>query len=149
MGERVELAPLTYAVFEKEWLAQIGEGAEARLPQSRFLVIRLSVTSGAASETYVPNLTLDDDTGGTCSESNNGDGVSGWIGYLRSIKPAETLQGSIVFDCAPKHYRLKLVSDAGRAAYVEIPLSFESPGTGLDILPKAKTDKAGELAHPK
>jgi len=149
MGERVELPPLTYAVFEKEWLAQLGEGAEARLPQNRFLVIRLSVTSGAAAETYVPNLTLDDDAGNTCSESNNGEGVQHWLGYLRSIKPAETLQGNIVFDCVPKHYRLKVVSDEGKAAYVEIPLSFESEAPPVDILPKARTDATGNLAHPK
>jgi hypothetical protein len=149
MGERVELAPLTYAVFEKDWLAQLGEGADARLPQNRFLTIRLAVTSGASSETYVPNLTLDDDAGGSCAESNNGDGVSHWLGYLRSIKPAETLQGSILFDCVPKHYRLKLISDTGKAAYVEIPLSFENPSTGIDLLPKPKSDKTGDLAHPK
>jgi hypothetical protein len=150
MGERVELAPLTYAVFEKNWLAQLGEGTEARLPQNRFLVIRLTVTSGAAGETYVPNLSLDDDAGNSCAESNNGDGVLHWIGYLRSIKPAETLQGSIVFDCAPKHYRLKLVSDTGKAAYVDIPLSFETETTGIDLLPKPKgNDSTGNLAHPK
>ena len=149
MGERVELPPLTYAVFEKNWLAQLGDGAEARLPQNRFLLIRMSVTSGANVETYVPNLTLDDDSLNTCAESNNGEGVQHWMGYLRSIKPAETLQGDIVFDCAPKHYRLKLVSDEGKAAYVDIPLSFEGEGTGVDILPKLKNDRTGTLAHPK
>jgi hypothetical protein len=149
MGERIELAPLTYAVFENEWLAQLGEGTGARLPQNRFLVIRLSVTSGAGGETYVPNLTLDDDAGNSCGESSNGDGVQNWIGYLRPIKPAETLQGNIVFDCAPKHYRLKLTGDQGKAAYVEIPLSFESDTTGPDILPKSGNEGTGNLAHPK
>jgi hypothetical protein len=149
MGERVELPPLTYAVFEKDWLPQLGEGSDARFPQNRFLLIRLSVTSGANAETFVPNLTLDDDAGGSCTENNNGEGVPHWIGYLRPIKPAEALQGDIVFDCAPKHYRLKLASAEGKAAYVDIPLSFESESPSLDLLPKPKNDGTGSLAHPK
>jgi hypothetical protein len=149
MGERVEVTPLVYAVFDKQWLPQLGDGPDARLPQNRFLVIRLSVTSGASGETYVPNLTLDDDAGGSCTENNNGEGVPHWIGYLRPIKPAEALQGDIVFDCAPKHYRLKLASAEGKAAYVDIPLSFESESPSLDLLPKPKNDGTGSLAHPK
>jgi hypothetical protein len=149
MGERVELPPLAYTVLEKEWPAQLGEGPDARLPQNRFLLIRLSVTSAANAETYVPDLTLDGDAGNSCAESNNGDGVQHWLGYLRPIKPGQTLEGDIVFDCAPKHYRLKLVNEEGKGAYVDIPLSFESDSKGFDILPKAKGDGTGGLAHPK
>jgi hypothetical protein len=127
-------------------LPQLGDGPDARLPQNRFLLVRISVTSSAGAETYVPNLTLEDDAGGTCSESSNGEEVPHWIGYLRSIKPADTLQGDVVFDCVPKHYRLKLVNEGGRGAYVDIPLSFETESPGVDVLPK--DDKTGNLAHP-
>jgi hypothetical protein len=149
MGDRIDLAPLTYAVFEKQWGAQLGNGPEARLPQNRFLTIRISVTSGANAESYVPNLNLEDDAGGSCAESNNGDGVQHWIGYLRPIKPADTLQGNLLFDCAPKHYRLKVANAEGKAAYVDIPLSFEGEGTGLEALPQPKTDSQDSLAHPR
>jgi len=153
MGQRVEVLPLVYAVYEKQWLAQLGSGPGAILPQNRFLLIRITVTSGATEESYVPSLTLDDDAGNSCKEIGSGEAVSEvphWIGSLRAIKPADTLQGNLLFDCAPKHYKLKLTSEQGRAAYVDIPLSFDSDGPGVDILPKSeKSDKQGDLSHPK
>jgi hypothetical protein len=139
MGERAVVAPFTYAVYEKQWLAQLGTGPEARLPQNRFLLVRISATNGGGAEAYVPNLALEDDAGNTCSEANNGDAVPHWIGYLRSIKPADTLQGDILFDCAPKHYRLKLANEEGKYAYVDIPLSFESEGPSVEIPTKEKS----------
>jgi hypothetical protein len=42
---------------------------------------------------------------------------------------------------------LKLVSDQGKAAYVDIPLAFEGEAPGIEILPQ--NDKTGDLAHPK
>ncbi len=147
MGERVVLPPFTYAVYDKQWLAQLGTGAEARLPQNRFVVIRISATNGGGAEAYVPNLTLEDDAGNACSEVSNGDSVPNWIGFLRSVKPVDTLQGSILFDCLPKHYRLKLVNEEGKSAYVDIPLAFEGEGPSVKI--PTKDDKKGNLVHPK
>lgn len=150
MGQRVDLTPLVYAVFEKQWLAQLGSGSNAILPRNRFLTIRLTVTSGAGGESYVPAMTLVDDAGATCDEITSGDAVDAiprWIGSLRAIKPADTLEGNVLFDCAPKHYRLKLTSEEDKAAYVDIPLSFESESPGVEILPK--DDKGGDLSHPK
>jgi hypothetical protein len=147
MGERVVLAPFTYAVYEKQWLAQLGTGTEARLPQSRFFLVRISATNGGTSEGYVPNLTLEDDAGNSCAELSNGDGVPHWTGYLRVVKPADTLQGNLVFDCVPKHYRLKLLNEEGRAAYVDIPLSFEGDAPTVDI--PRRDDTTGSLKHPK
>ena len=56
---------------------------------------------------------------------SNGDQVPSWIGFLRHIKPAETLQGNAVFDVPPKHYRLR-VSDENdqKSEQIDIPLSF-------------------------
>jgi hypothetical protein len=147
MGERVVLPPFTYAVYDKQWLPQLGTGAEARLPQNRFVVIRISATNGGGAESYVPNLTLEDDAGNACSEVSNGDSVPNWIGFLRSVKPVDTLQGNILFDCPPKHYRLKLVSEEGKSAYVDIPLSFEAEGPSVEI--PTNDDKKGSLVHPK
>jgi len=153
MGERVEVLPLIYAVYEKQWLTQLGSGPTAVLPQNRFLLIRITVTSGAGGESYVPSLTLEDDAGNSFNEIASGDAVDAaphWIGSLRAIKPADTLQGNLVFDCPPKHYKLKLTSEQGKAAYVDIPLAFESEGPGVEILPKSEsTEKPGDLSHPK
>jgi hypothetical protein len=153
MGQHVEVMPLVYAVFEKQWLAQLGSGSNAILPRNRFLTIRLTVTSGAGGESYVPPLTLVDDAGKTCDEITTGeavDAVPRWIGSLRAIKPADTLEGNVLFDCVPRHYRLKLTSEENRAAYVEIPLSFESEGPGVELLPKNdKNERTGDLSHPR
>jgi hypothetical protein len=68
------------------------------------------------------------------------EGVEEWLGVLRNISPAETIQGRIVFEFTPKNYLLR-VTDAGepdreRFAVVYIPLrldqkapvSLEGPG---------------------
>ena len=45
--------------------------------------------------------------------------------FLRSVKPAESAQGNVVFDAPPRHYKLKLMDETGeRSAYIDIPLSF-------------------------
>jgi len=146
MGERVVVPPLTYAVFDNQWLPQLGSGADARLPQNRFLLIRISATNGGGAEGYVPNLAVEDDAGNSCAEISNGDSVPQWIGYLRSIKPADTLQGNLLFDCAPKHYRLKLVSEEGNPAYVDIPLAFDADGPNVGL--PTKDSQPTNLAHP-
>jgi len=147
IGERVDLAPLNYAVFEKQWAAQLGSGNDARLPQTRFLLVRISAANNGKSEVFVPNMTLEDDAGNSYAEVSNGDGVANWIGYLRSIKPADTIQGWVLFDCPLKHYKLKLTNEDGKAAYVELPLSFDNPDGVVDVLPKE--GPGGKLSHPK
>jgi len=147
IGERVNLPPLTYAVFEKQWATQFGAGTDARLPQTRFLLVRISATNNGKSDAFVPNVSLEDDSGNSFAELSDGDGVPHWIGYLRSVKPADTIQGNLLFDCPPKHYKLKLSNEDGKVAYVELPLSFESPDSGVDVLPK--TNPSNTLSHPK
>jgi len=147
IGERVNLQPLIYAVFEKQWVTQFGTGPEARTPQNRFFLVRLSVNNNGTSTAFVPNMTLEDDAGGTCAELQDGDGAPHWLGYLRSIKPAGSIEGTVLFDCTPKHYRLKLANEDGKIAYVDLPLSFDTNENTVDVLPK---DDTGEkLKHPK
>ena len=147
IGEKVKLPPLMYTVFEKQWATEFGIGAEARLPKTRFYLIRIGATNTGSSEAYVPNMTLEDDAGGTCAETQDGTGAPHWLGYLRSVKPADTIQGNILFDCAPKHYKLKLTNEDGLAAYVDLPLSFDNADGGIDMLQKDRP--AGKLVHPK
>jgi hypothetical protein len=125
MGERVTAGALVYNVFDTQWKTQLGEGADVRIPKDRFFLVRLSVVNGGAGELMVPTMTLVDDAGQTFTELSNGDQVPSWIGFLRRVRPAETVQGNVVFDVPPKHYRLR-VSDENsqKTEEVDIPLSF-------------------------
>ncbi len=127
MGERVPAGSLTYNVFEDQWKTQLGEGQQARIPKDRFFLVRLSVVNGGSTEAMVPLVSLVDDAGQTYPELSNGDAVPSWTGYLRRIRPAETLEGNIVFDVPPKHYRPR-VSDENsqKSRDIDIPLAFTS-----------------------
>jgi hypothetical protein len=127
MGERVTAGSLVYNVFEDQWKAQLGQPPDARVPKDRFFLIRLSVVNGGATDLMVPALTLVDDAGQTYAETPNGDGVPEWTGYLRRVKPAETMQGNVVFDVAPKHYRLRVADENSQITReIDIPLNFTS-----------------------
>ena len=127
MGERVTVGSLVYNVFEDQWKAQLGQDAGARVPKDRFFLIRLSVVNGGATDLMVPALTLVDDSGQTFPELSNGDGVPEWTGYLRKVKPADTLQGNVVFDVPPKHYRLRVADENSQITReIDIPLNFTS-----------------------
>ena len=99
MGERVTVGSLVYNVFEDQWRAKLGQATEERVPKDRFFLIRLSVVNGGAADLMVPTMTLVDDSGQTFGELSNGDGVPEWAGYLRRVKPAETLPGQCCFRC--------------------------------------------------
>jgi len=127
MGERVTVGSLVYNVFDDQWKAKLGDGAEARVPKDRFFLIRLSVVNGGSGELMIPTLTLVDDSGQTYSELPNGDQVPQWAGYLRKVKPADTLQGNVVFDVPPKHYILRVADENGQTTRdIDIPLNFAS-----------------------
>ena len=129
MGERVELGPFTYTVVENSWRGDLGEGFQVRNAKNRFLVLNISVTNGGGSEASVPMLALEGSSGQLFQELSDGSGLTNWLGILRSVKPAETLQGRIVFDVPLGAYRLRL-PDGGETGYekyswVTIPLNMD------------------------
>jgi hypothetical protein len=127
MGSRVEVGHLIYTVFETQWLPQIGAGDTARVPKNRFFLIRLSAVNSGSEELDVPNLTLVDDRGQTVEEMQDGDQVPQWIGFVRRVKPADSIAGNVVFDAEPKHYRLRVTDENGeKPALVDIPLNFNA-----------------------
>jgi hypothetical protein len=139
MGERVQLGHIVYQVFETQWMTHLGEGTDARVPQQRFFLIRLSAVNGAGGDVNVPGFTLEDDNGKTYAELSDGTGVPQWIGYLRSVKPAESAQGNAVFDAPPRHYKLKISDEDGeKMAYVDIPLNFGAETPELVTPPEKK-----------
>jgi len=139
LGERVELGHLIYTAFETQWMTQLGEGVNARVPQHRFFLVRLTITNSGASDLMTPMLTLVDDKGRTYSELKNGEGVPQWIGFIRQVRPAESAQGNAVFDVAPGHYKLQVADEnEQRLGLIDIPLSF---GAETPEIPPAAAEK--------
>jgi len=133
MGERVDLGHIVYVAFETQWLTQIGTGPEAKIPQNRFFLVRMSATNGLGSEIMVPAVTLEDDSGNRYQELSADVGAPQWMGVLRSVRSAESAQGNVVFDAPPRHYKMRVMDETGeRIAYIDIPLSFgaETPEIG-------------------
>ncbi|MDQ6678958.1 MAG: DUF4352 domain-containing protein [Acidobacteriota bacterium] len=137
IGEKVQVGPLIYTVFEAQNLTNIGEGLEARLPKGRFLVIHLSVVNGGGnSDQQIPTVTLVDDQGESYTELDNGAGVPQWLGLARKVRPAESLTGDVIFDVPPKHYQLRIPDELDdRFALVDIPPTFGLPEVRIDPLP--------------
>jgi hypothetical protein len=125
MGERVQRGHLIYTVFETQWMTQLGEGANTRVPQHRFFLVRVSIVNSGSTDVIAPSLNLVDETGQTIPELSNGDGVPQWIGYLRNIKPAESAAGNLLFDAPPKRYNLRVSDETEeKLALIDIPLTF-------------------------
>lgn len=151
MGDRMQVGPLLYNVLETQWKPQLGDLLSTRIPQNRFLLVRVTITNSGGSDVSVPLLNLEDSKGNSYQELADGNGVDNWLGMLRTIKPAQTEEGWILFDVAPSGYNLR-VTDGGetgseQSLLIEIPLSMESmndslpasgtgaPNTGLPGLP--------------
>jgi hypothetical protein len=131
MGEKVPIGPLTYTVVETEWKTQLGDGVlKVRSPQQRFQLVTMAVTNGGGKDVALPLFSLEDSNGKLFPESENGESVDNWLGLLRNIAPAQTLQGRLLFDVQLGSYKLR-VTDGGdpgteKYAYVEIPLKMDS-----------------------
>jgi hypothetical protein len=133
LGDKVQVGPLIYNVLEAKWRPQIGDGSEARVPDHRFLIVHLAVTNSGALDIDLPLMTIVDQAGQVSNESLDGRGVPYWMGLIRKLKPADTLDGTIVFDIDPKSVKLKLDDGSGVAlSMVELPLQFE---TGESTMP--------------
>jgi len=139
MGERVELGHLIYTVFDTQWLTQVGQGVDAKVPQNRYFLVRLSAANSGNEKLIVPPTTIMDDDGKTYQELANGEGIPQWIGLLREARPAEAVQGNVVFDAPPRHYKLRITDeDQQGAALVDMPLTL---GPDLPTLPAPDAEK--------
>ncbi len=131
MGERAEVGPLIYTVLDVEWKDSLGESLEPRMPQHHFLLVRVSITNSGGARAGIPPMLLADASGATFTELSDGKDCEDWLGYLRTIKPAETLHGRVLFDVPTAPYKLKLIEDTSpdeaRVAIVDLPLQFQAP----------------------
>lgn len=135
MGDRITNGPVSYNVIQTVWRTQLGDIFKTRVPENRFLMITLSATNGGGKEVSIPLLTLEGDNK-EYRELENGDGVNNWFGLIRTISPAETRQGNIVFDVPLTSYRLRL-TDGGepgteKFVWVDIPLRLDTD-TSIEV----------------
>jgi hypothetical protein len=140
MGEKTPNPPLTYTVVESTWRTQLGEGFKIRSPQQRFFLITLSVTNGGGRDVSLPLFALEDANGKTYQELENTEGVENALGILRTVSPAQTLQGRLLFDVPLGSYRIKL-TDGGapgseKFVTVQIPLRMDADTTVQPRLPQ-------------
>jgi hypothetical protein len=125
MGEKVQLGRITYVVFETQWLTQLGDAPDARIPQHRFFLVRVSAVNSGSSDISVPAFSIQDANGNSYPEISDGTGVPQYIGFLRSVKPAESALGNALFDAPPRRYKLKITDEDGeRTALIDMPLTF-------------------------
>lgn len=129
MGEKITLGPLRYNIIESAWRNQLGEAFKLRVPQHRFLLITISITNGGGTELSVPFFQLENSSGQAFPEEQSGEGVDNWFGLLRTISPAQTQQGRILFDVPLSSYKLRITDGAGpgaeKYAWVSIPLRMD------------------------
>jgi len=134
MGDRVQAGSLIYTVFESRWAPQLGAQGSERIPANRFLLLRLSIVNSSSTESSVPTFTLVDDNGQRYPEVGNGDGVPQWTGFVRRVKPADTLTGNVLFDVPLKHLKLEVSDESEeKKAFVDIPLTFGSDSVPMPV----------------
>jgi hypothetical protein len=130
MGERASAGKLIYNVLEAEWKRSLGEVGSGRIPEHRFLVLRITVANSGPETVTVPLLSIFDANGRQYREIDSGENVDNWLGLLRPLGTAASLAGNIVFDAPPASYKLQITDGADIEneiiAYVDVPLNMES-----------------------
>jgi hypothetical protein len=129
MGESVRVGNLSYLVSESGWMDQIGEGAAAKLPQNRFLTVRVMVTNGGVRRVAIPGAEVLDSGGKAYPEVSEAPGVDEWFGAFRTVEPAGTERGMLIFDVPTGAYRMRVSDDADvenqKVAYILLP--YQTP----------------------
>jgi hypothetical protein len=135
IGERAQVGPLIYNAMDTQWNTSLGHGDTPRVPKNgRFFIVYLSIVNGGGTaDQNVPTFNLVDDQGGSHPELDSGEGVPNWVGVERKIRPAQSIQGNVVFDVEPKHYRLKVTMEGEeKYAWIDLPLDFGAPPPTAD-----------------
>jgi hypothetical protein len=129
MGEKVQAGPLTYTVLEAHSRPALSDTALGNPPQNRYLFVKVSITNSGNRATPVPAFELVGNQQ-TYHEVTEGlQDVPDALGVLRSVQPAQTEQGSVIFDAPVGAYKFA-ISDGGepgseKYAHVDIPVQLE------------------------
>ncbi len=143
LGEQADAGLLIYTALEAVWKPQLGEAPSLRMPQNRFLLVRMRVTNSSPQEISVPMMNLVTQSGQEHAELTDGEGVDDWLGVVRRLRPNETLFGWVIFDVPRGDYQLRVSDDAfdpadAKLALIQIPLRLEAKS---DYLPEAKKNR--------
>lgn len=111
-GATVEVGSLTYSVSNPVWTASLNGEHGPRVPSHRFLILTVSASNRLSEPATIPLLTLVDGEDRQYLESDNGEGLSNWMGLLRRIEGHGTEGGEVVFDvpAGKGPYRLRVSS---------------------------------------
>lgn len=148
-GEKATAGPLTYAILDAQVARQLGSAADARSPENRFYLLRISASNTSKDIQAIPPLALIDDSGKIYSELVDGSGVPDWLGVLRKIPGNGTLLGNVLFDAPVQHYKLRLTDpDDNDEISFDLPESLvyeemQDVDIGSPGLPSQKTSSAG------
>lgn len=122
MGEKAEIGPFLYQAYDTAWPMSLGE----RVPKDHFLIVKLTVVNSGAGDATIPSIDLVDDSDKTIPELSDGTGVENWLGMARTLHPGETAHGEVVFDAAPRQYRLRVADEGDDFMYIRMPLNMNS-----------------------
>lgn len=127
MGEEIATGQLIYTVTQTTWVEQMEGPNGLRVPASRFLLVNLTVKNGGRETAGVPLLTLIDANGKEYMELDKGEGVSEWLGALRTLTDGATQTGNLLFDVPQGAYKLRLSSggDVEKESTALVNLPYE------------------------
>src|SRR3954452_17300583 len=120
MGEKVQVATLTYIVLETEWKNSLTPDGTGTAPKDRYLIVRLSAQNTGNAAATMPTMELVAPDKHTYTELTQGiQDVPNWLGLLRNVQPGKTEQGRVVFDAPIGAYKLMIsdTSETGSEKY--------------------------------
>jgi hypothetical protein len=124
-GEKAEHNKLIYSIVDAQIFTRLGEDQDARIPQSRFYVVQLSVSNSGNARSSIGPMTLVDDSGKLYPELADGTHIPHWLGVIRNVDANQTETGFVVFDAPSAHYKLRLTDETDdEDVFVDMPLNF-------------------------
>ena len=122
------MGDLKYTVLGARWVDRL----ESATPRNRFLVVRLNVVNKGQTALPLRGLELINAAGERINETTSGvEQVPDHLGILRTLEPAQSDTGAVVFDVPLAAYTLAVPD--GKAvehesvAHIEIPVQVEHP----------------------
>lgn len=127
MGQKLKVEHISYTVLAADWAEALGEGATSRIPNHRFLLLRITATNESGEPAEMGSLKLISSNGTEYGEVANGSGVSEWLGLSRDLAAKDTKQGVVLFDAPKAVYELQVADafydgESGSAALIQIPI---------------------------
>lgn len=127
MGQKLKVENISYTVLAADWAEALGEGATARIPNHRFLLLRIAATNESGEPAEIGSLKLIASNGTEYGEVANGADVAEWLGMARELSAKESKLGVVLFDAPKAVYELQVADafydgESGSAALIQIPI---------------------------